>query len=401
MKKSGILLLSVLTLLACSARQRGQTAAVQEQGDSLPTQEVACTESTGAEEAEVPADSSMAWVTDGVERPDSVPADSIIPVRRWKFSLADGTFPCTVRNDSVIVKAIEVDWQGHFYIVGGDPARLVCYKGTTPVYSRELDAYKSNNALIRLDGDSLWIVEESLKTIIRLHKDGHGAIERYPIPFEDDDIIDVGRLNDGMYELTAYKHIEITDEYMEEFRKLPPEGDFVEDFYGTKEYAWYLNFLHTITYYVFGYPAVPVEKELIGMNNYYDPVEEYTLRQGGGDEYSHVGYAGSYHGANVDIDTWHLTGSDRPYTEIALYDDSGESKIERKSIANRIMSRIPQRFIHYNETTTKVGFWANIYRVRGCYLFVTGYTPGSGEVEIMAFDLRDMLPERSQDGLGT
>ena len=56
------------------------------------------------------------------------------------------------------------------------------------------------------------------------------------------------------------------------------------------------------------------------------------------------------------------------------------------------MTRVPQRFIQYNETTKKTGFWANIFRVRGCYLFVTGYTPGSGEVEIMAFDLRDMMP---------
>ena len=260
--------MSALMLFACSGRRANQTAAWQKQEDSLHVS----TESLQAgSQPDCKADSSMAWVTEGVERTDSVPADSIIPVRRWKFSLADGSFPCFIRNDSVFIKAIEVDWQGHFYVVGGNPARLVCYRGTTPVYSRELDSYQSNNALIRLDGDSLWIVEESLKTIIRLHKNGQGDIERFSIPFEDDDIIDVGRLGDGMYELTAYKYIEITDEYMEEFRKLPEEGDFVEDFYGTKEYAWCINFAHTLTYFVFNYPAVLVEKELVGMNNYYDP----------------------------------------------------------------------------------------------------------------------------------
>ena len=72
--------------------------------------------------------------------------------------------------------------------------------------------------------------------------------------------------------------------------------------------------------------------------------------------------------------------------QIILYNDSNER------IAERVMTRVPQRFIQYNETTKKTGFWANIFRVRGCYLFVTGYTPGSGEVEIMAFDLHDMMP---------
>ena len=159
--------MSALMLFACSGRRANQTAAWQKQEDSLHVS----TESLQADsQPDCKADSSMAWVTEGAERTDSVPADSIIPVRRWKFSLADGSFPCFIRNDSVFIKAIEVDWQGHFYVVGGNPARLVCYRGTTPVYSRELDSYQSNNALIRLDGDSLWIVEESLKTIIRLHK---------------------------------------------------------------------------------------------------------------------------------------------------------------------------------------------------------------------------------------
>ena len=383
MKENGIMLLSALMLFACSGRRANQTAAWQKQEDSLHVS----TESLQAgSQPDCKADSSMAWVTEGVERTDSVPADSIIPVRRWKFSLADGSFPCFARNDSVFIKAIEVDWQGHFYVVGGNPARLVCYRGTTPVYSRELDSYQSNNALIRLHGDSLWIVEESLKTIIRLHKNGQGDIERFPIPFEDDDIIDVGRLGDGMYELTAYKYIEITDEYMEEFRKLPEEGDFVEDFYGTKEYAWCINFAHTLTYFVFNYPAVLVEKKLVGMNNYYDPGDNKTLREGGGDEYFHVGYAGSYNSANVDIQEWGGYNRSPRYKQIILYNDSNER------IAERVMTRVPQRFIQYNETTKKTGFWANIFRVRGCYLFVTGYTPGSGEVEIMAFDLHDMMP---------
>lgn len=384
MKKKRLSSGSVIILplfLACSG---GKDPVTQSNEAWTDTTAVIKAEAAEVEMTDEPTDTTMAWVTEGVERTDSVPADSIIPVRRWKFSLTDGSFPCFVRNDSVFIKAIEVDWQGHFYVVGGNPARLVCYRGTTPVYSRELDSYQSNNALIRLDGDSLWIVEESLKTIIRLHKNGQGDIERFSIPFEDDDIIDVGRLGDGMYELTAYKYIEITDEYMEEFRKLPEEGDFVEDFYGTKEYAWCINFAHTLTYFVFNYPAVLVEKELVGMNNYYDPGDWKTLRHGGGDEYIHVGYAGSYNSANVDIKEWR--GQNQPAKYIRLFDDSN------KRIAERVMTRVPQRFIQYNETTKKTGFWANIFRVRGCYLFVTGYTPGSGEVEIMAFDLRDMMP---------
>ena len=205
--------MSALTLLACSGRRASHTLTGQDQDDSLS---VPADSLQAYSQPDCKADSSMAWVTEGVERTDSVPADSIIPVRRWKFSLADGSFPCFVRNDSVFIKAMEVDWQGHFYVVGGNPARLVCYRGTTPVYSRELDSYQSNNALIRLDGDSLWIVEESLKTIIRLHKSGQGDIERFPIPFEDDGIMFVTGYTPGSGEVEIMAF---------DLREMMPEGN--------------------------------------------------------------------------------------------------------------------------------------------------------------------------------
>ena len=102
MKKTSILLLSALTLLACSGRRDARTDGV----DSVAVQaEERHPDTAATVVTEEPADTVPAWMT---AFPATAQDDSIRPVMRWRFSLADGAAPLILRSDIVTSHCIEM-----------------------------------------------------------------------------------------------------------------------------------------------------------------------------------------------------------------------------------------------------------------------------------------------------
>jgi hypothetical protein len=95
----------------------------------------------------------------------------------YEFNYADSIFPC---QPPCIIKGLDTDGEGSFYIAGGSPIRLNCYKETELKWSRVISTDSCcTEGYLHLVGDSLYFIEESKHQILRIHKDGIGEIDRF------------------------------------------------------------------------------------------------------------------------------------------------------------------------------------------------------------------------------
>lgn len=135
--------------------------------------------------------------------PDSVllSPDSLSANKIWTYHYADGAFPCDP-DGGCVIKGFWADGKGRFYIVGGEPLRLACYRGNKQEYSRVISHAICNSCLLRMRGDSLWFVEDNEHSFLRIHKSGIGEIVRHPIPMAKTDSIMFGQLNEDTYVLS-------------------------------------------------------------------------------------------------------------------------------------------------------------------------------------------------------
>lgn len=121
--------------------------------------------------------------------------DSLSASKIWTYQYTDSVFPCGPYRGCVI-KGFWADGKGRFYIVGGIPLRLACYKGNEQEYSRVISNAICNSCMLRMRGDSLWFVEDSEHTILQIHKSGQGEIVRHAIPLAKEDSIMFGTLDE-------------------------------------------------------------------------------------------------------------------------------------------------------------------------------------------------------------
>lgn len=134
-------------------------------------------------------------------------SDSLYPTRRWIFpNYADGIFPCDSSQwPECIIKGFDTDGMERFYILGGYPAYLACYKGVQLEWERNLaiSMKHSTSALFKLTGDSIYFVNDDTNTIYRIHKSGRGKLEHSPLCLEINDVFRSGRFRDNCYYIEA------------------------------------------------------------------------------------------------------------------------------------------------------------------------------------------------------
>ena len=104
-------------------------------------------------------------------------SDSVYATKMYEFNYADSIFPC---QPPCIIKGLDTDGEGSFYIAGGNPIRLNCYKETELKWSRVISTDSCcTEGYLHLVGDSIYFIEESIQQILRIHKDGTGEIDRF------------------------------------------------------------------------------------------------------------------------------------------------------------------------------------------------------------------------------
>ena len=104
-------------------------------------------------------------------------SDSVYATKVYEFNYTDSIFPC---QPPCIIKGLDTDGEGSFYIAGGNPIRLNCYKGAEFKWSRVISTDSCcTEGYLHLVGDSLYFIEESKHQILRIHKDGIGEIDRF------------------------------------------------------------------------------------------------------------------------------------------------------------------------------------------------------------------------------
>lgn len=126
-------------------------------------------------------------------------SDSIYASKVYEFNYTDGVFPC---QDDCYIKGLDTDGNGKFYIAGGNPIRVVCYKGTKYLWSREISRDTGCcHGYFHLVGDSLYFIEETYRKVLRLHKDGAGDIETFTLSSipANDSIEGNGMMSDDGY----------------------------------------------------------------------------------------------------------------------------------------------------------------------------------------------------------
>ena len=104
-------------------------------------------------------------------------SDSVYATKMYEFNYTDSIFPC---QPPCIIKGLDTDGEGSFYIAGGSPIRLNCYKETELKWSRVISTDSCcTEGYLHLVGDSIYFIEESIHQILRIHKDGTGEIDRF------------------------------------------------------------------------------------------------------------------------------------------------------------------------------------------------------------------------------
>ena len=155
--------------------------------------------------------------------------DSLRPTREWTFKYDDEKFPCDHGEYDGTIKGFDTDGKGRFYILGGEPVRLACFIGKDMEWSRDLGLSMRHcqNALFKVVNDSIYFVNEvkyiysfdetelvylkdeakfssyqdDTNFIFRIHKNGIGELERFPLDIDEEYL--EGKLREnGFYVVT-------------------------------------------------------------------------------------------------------------------------------------------------------------------------------------------------------
>lgn len=208
-------------------------------------------------------------------------ADSVCATKVHVFDPNDGLFPCEINDSAFILKGLDTDGKGTFYIAGGNPIRLACYRDGKHIWSREISRDTDcNQAIFRLVGDSIYFVEESQRRMLRIHKNGTGHIDSWnlPIPKGEEFRRSDNYHTDSFFIITTFA----SERYNSEVAPIDADKEFS------------LNRAISIPYYYrgykFAYPAVLIKtakksRELSSLNpsvqeNLTEGVEDWRGKHG-------------------------------------------------------------------------------------------------------------------------
>lgn len=130
-------------------------------------------------------------------------AEYLSPINKYTFVYTDSLFPSRTRTHPLLA-GFDTDGEGRLYIAGGTPVRLVCYNGEEKEYDIVISEAITNDAIMALVGDSVLLVEENLRSLAKIHKDGLGEVKHYPLPIEPKDSITYGYIDDDTIRLGLF-----------------------------------------------------------------------------------------------------------------------------------------------------------------------------------------------------
>lgn len=126
--------------------------------------------------------------------------------KTWSFDYKDGTFPNDTTSECVI-KGLAIESDSVFYIIGGNPAYIAKYNGTTLLGRKRIDINfdESYDALCQIYDDSVYFISEQDKVIYSLDNQLHSSVTAYNLPMEAEDSIVSGHMEHDSYILVTQK----------------------------------------------------------------------------------------------------------------------------------------------------------------------------------------------------
>ena len=111
-----------------------------------------------------------------------------VPVnyRIYRFSGRDSVpsryFP---QSNELYLSGFDTDGKGTFYFAGGNPLQIACFRDTAIVYRRVFDGKLSLKGIFGLRKDSIYVIADQQKELIRLHKSGQGEAVELELPVRE------------------------------------------------------------------------------------------------------------------------------------------------------------------------------------------------------------------------
>ena len=276
--------------------------------------------------------------------------DSLSPVHVYVFNYSDPSFPCEPEGGAMI-KGFDTDGNGRLYIAGGSPIRLACYNGQEKQYDVVISDAKSNNAIMSLNGDSILFVEESVRRIAVLSKDGTGDVRRYNLPLKETDSIMSGAFRGGDLELEVYDNSVVAHNHKE----------------FTKNTHLYL------------FPAQGSWGKKICDDTARLQNSREFLSDEAREKLEFYDYKGLYHGM-------HLFYRHELYLgDIALVDKSGHIRAEASFAQMPPISTCCGEDEHIGWSSS-----GTLYRVKGYRFFLSAYDSKEGTISFLEYDLKPL-----------
>lgn len=105
-------------------------------------------------------------------------------IREWSFGIntEDGA-PCSYDPDSnrLLLSGFDVSDDGLIYLAGGTPLRLACFDGAKVVFNKNINEINSSSVFLKVRGDSVYLWNNELASLVRVHKSGAGPVDRVPL----------------------------------------------------------------------------------------------------------------------------------------------------------------------------------------------------------------------------
>lgn len=125
--------------------------------------------------------------------------------KTWIFDYSEESFPtehAVAVLGMCILKGFAVEADSIFYIMGGNPAVIAKYSGTSQIARKELglNLQGSYGAFLQIRGDSLYFIDEQDQVIYSLDKNLR-SIEAFQIPLAPEDSIVYGKMEQDSYVL--------------------------------------------------------------------------------------------------------------------------------------------------------------------------------------------------------
>ena len=276
--------------------------------------------------------------------------DSLFPLHIYTFDYSDPSFPCEPEGGAMI-KGFDTDGNGRLYIAGGNPIRLACFKGQDKEFDIVISNSKCNHAMMSLHGDSILFVEEDLRSLAILPKDGKGEVLHFDLPLKKTDSIMGGVFRGKELELEVHDN-------------------------GSQAHS-HDEFVKKTHVYTFSSRSSWNRKTCIDTACLQNPQE--FLSVDAKEKLEYFSYKGKYHGMHLFYRHELFLG------DIALVDNAGHIRAEASLALLPPINTCCGEDDHIGWYTS-----ANLYRVKGYSFFLSAYDSKEETISFLEYDLKPL-----------